>query len=588
MWGLDLCSIFQAMRTHEELRKALLGLDGRSYKAYKSLAGDWSFGAFRVAIDHVQGDPFGAPSRVRAFVPADMAALPANCLKNGPRVRGVEAFLAREFAALAESESKPRGTGRSGQIKMTAPGQEVLGQTAVIVDNAGAIEARFTVGLPASGRRIRGKHAVELLCEDVPAIIWRALRGDQYPPAVLKLHADANEDADYLREWLPELGLVAFVADGSVLPRVSGVSDLPLNRGPVIRFDSPPELRITAEVPNRGRVTGMGLPEGITLIVGGGFHGKSTLLQALQWGIYNHRPGDGRELVVSTAACVKVRAEDGRSVMGVDISPFIGNLPLGRDTRFFSTENASGSTSQAAGILEAVEAGATTLLVDEDTAATNFMIRDHRMQALVPKDLEPITPFIDRVRQLYDDHGVSSVIVVGGSGDYLDVADTVIAMEEYRPKLVTAKARQIASIFPTGRVSEVTDTIGARRRRVPVPGSVSARHGRRDANVRLHDRSSVRFGREDLDLSAVEQLISTAQTRSVALGLLMLSQRLIDGERSVPELLSAVLAEIRERGLDVLDGRQVGDLTEFRRFELAAALNRLRSLRIQGLESVTE
>jgi len=576
------------MRTHEELRQTLLGLDGRSYKAYKALEGTWSFGAFRVSIDHVQGDPFGAPSRLRAFVPAQMAALPEDALKNQSRLRGVEAFLAREFATLAGTESKSRGTGKSGKIHMTAPGQEVLQQTAVILDRSGELEARFTVGLPAYGRRIRAKHAVELLCEDVPAVIWRALRGDQYPPALIKLHADVNEDADYLREWLPELGLVAFVADGSVLPRASGVSDLPLDTGPVIPFDSPPELRITAEVPNRGRITGMGLPEGITLVVGGGFHGKSTLLQALQWGIYNHRPGDGRELVVSTAACVKVRAEDGRSVVGVDISPFISNLPLQRDTRFFSTLNASGSTSQAAGILEAVEAGATTLLVDEDTAATNFMIRDHRMQALVPKEHEPITPFIDRVRQLYDDHGVSSIIVVGGSGDYLDVADTVIAMEEYTPKLVTAKARQIASIFPTGRVSEVTDSIGARRRRVPEPGSVSARHGRREANVRLHDRSSFRFGQEDLDLSSVEQIISTAQTRSVALGLLLLSQRWIDGEKSVPDILSAVLNEIRDQGLDVLDHRHVGDLAEFRRFELAAALNRLRSLRIRGMDRIDD
>ncbi|MEZ4417103.1 MAG: ABC-ATPase domain-containing protein [Gemmatimonadota bacterium] len=568
------------MRTHEELRRALTALDGRSYKAYKSIEGEWSFGSFRISVDHVQGDPFAEPTRVRAFVPPDLARIAGNLRNNLPRARGIESLVARRFARIAEAESKPRGTGKSGQIFMTAPGQEVLRQTAVQLAPDGSIQARFTVGLPAYGRRIRGGAAAELLCEDVPATIWRALRGDEYRPEDLKAHADANEDADFLRDWLSELGLVAFVADGSILPRASGVSSLPLKTGRVVPFDSPPELRLTAEVPNRGRITGMGVPEGVTLVVGGGFHGKSTLLQALQWGIYNHRPGDGRELVVSSAATVKVRAEDGRAVSGVDISPFIVNLPLERDTRFFSTPNASGSTSQAAGILEAVESGASTLLVDEDTAATNFMIRDHRMQALVPKELEPITPFIDRVRQLYDELGVSSVIVVGGSGDYLDVADTVIAMEEYTPKLVTAKARQIASIFPTGRVSEVVGPIGRRRRRVPEAGSITARHGRRSSNIRLQGRSFFRFGADDIDLGAVEQLISTAQTRAIALGLLLASERFVDGERSVPEILSAVLEEMDRRGLDALDSRMVGDLAEFRRFELAAALNRLRSLRI--------
>lgn len=557
-------------------------LDGRSYKAYRSIEGEWSFGSFGIRIDHVQADPFAEPTRVRAFVPPDMARIPEPMRHGRARANGIAAWLARRFARVADLESKARGTGKSGLIRLNAPGQEVLRQTAVQLGPDGSIQARFTVGLPAYGRRIRGKAAAELLCEDVPATIWRALRWDQYDPAELQAHAETNEDAEYLREWLSELGLVAFVGDGAILPRASGVSALPLRSGPVVPFDSPPELRVTAELPNRGRITGMGVPEGVTLVVGGGFHGKSTLLQALQWGVYNHRPGDGREFVVSSASTVKVRAEDGRSVSGVDISPFIADLPLGRDTRFFSTPNASGSTSQAAGILEAVEAGAHTLLVDEDTAATNFMIRDHRMQALVPKELEPITPFIDRVRQLYDEHGVSSVIVVGGSGDYLDVADTVIAMEEYTPRLVTAKARQIASIFPTGRVSEISGPMGRRPPRVPEPGSVSARHGRRSANVRLHGRSHFRFGADDIDLSAVEQLASVSQTRAVALALLLASERFVDGQHTVAQILSLVLEEIERRGLDALDSRMVGDLAEFRRFELAAALNRLRSLRVRA------
>ena len=181
-----------------------------------------------------------------------------------------------------------------------------------------------------------------------------------------------------------------------LLPRRSGVDDRPLEGGGVVPFRSPESLRVVLQAPNAGSVPGMGVPVGVTLVVGGGFHGKSTLLRALEAGVYNHRPGDGRERVVSDPDTVKVRAEDGRAVAGVDISAFIDGLPLGQDTHHFTTPNASGSTSQAATIVEALESGAHALLVDEDTSATNFMLRDRRMQSLVPKDAEPITPFQPR------------------------------------------------------------------------------------------------------------------------------------------------------------------------------------------------
>ena len=101
----------------------------------------------------------------------------------------------------------------------------------------------------------------------------------------------------------------------------------------------------------------MGIRKGITLIVGGGYHGKSTLLKALEAGVYNHIAGDGREFVITDDTAFKLRAEDGRSITGVDISPFIKNLPNKKDTVHFSTEDASGSTSQAANLMEALESG---------------------------------------------------------------------------------------------------------------------------------------------------------------------------------------------------------------------------------------
>lgn len=574
-------SIIRTMKTKDQLKAAIQGLDRKSYKAYRDLEGEWLFEDYSIILDHAQGDPFAQPSRLRAKLPSAFVGLDAATYSPPIRACGVETYLARAFADVAARESKRRGTGRSGEIRMVAPGQEVTAQTAVMIDNDGSIEVRFTVGLPARGRRIVASEALELLLEDVPAIIDLSLRASAHSFDHLLEAGLLNEDAEHLRKQLPDLGLIGFIADGAILPRASGDSDRPLRGTDVVPFESPPALRVELEAPNAGNIRGMGIPEGVTLIVGGGFHGKSTLLQALQWGVYNHRPKDGREFVVSDPGTVKIRAEDGRAVRGVDISPFIGNLPLGRSTEFFSTPNASGSTSQAAAIVEAVEVGSRVLLIDEDTAATNFMIRDRRMQELVPKDREPIIPFVDRVRQLYDQSGISTVLVIGGSGDYLDVADTVIAMDEYRPRHVTAQALSIATALKTGRISEAATAISPPRPRVPNPGSVDSREGRWKAGIKVRERGTIHFGRQTIDSSAVEQLVSVAQTRTVAAALLFARDRYMDGERSIAQILTEVESAIEREGLDALDERKVGHFAAFRRFELAAVLNRLRTLEVR-------
>jgi len=566
--------------SHEELRSLLLSLEGKGYKAFKAIGGRWSLPDFVMCVDHVQGDPFADPSRFRVFLDAGFTGLDPETCRAGSRALGTACLLARRFAQEARGGSGVKGTGKSGEIRMEAPGQEVLDQTAVRVAEDGSLEARFTVGLPASGRRILGKEAARLLLEAVPRVVSSALRAGAFAPGEIVAHAECNEDADALRDALGSLGLVAFVANGAVLPRRSGVSQEPLAEGSVVPFESPPSLLVEVDLPNAGRLAGMGIFEGVTLIVGGGYHGKSTLLKALERGVYNHRPGDGRELVVSRRATVKIRAEDGRSVQGVDISPFIRDLPSGQDTRAFTTPNASGSTSQAANIMEAVEAGARVLLVDEDTAATNFMIRDRRMQTLIPREMEPITPFVDRIRELHQVHGVSSVLVLGGSGDYLEVADSVVAMREYRPRDVTREAREVAAFLPTGRVREIGEPLGAVRPRVPHPSSLDPRRGRREESLKVRGTDGLTLGWEELDLSSVEQIVSRAQLQAIGKGLLLAWRDFMDGSRSLPQILDLVEARIATGGLDALDPREVGTLAVFRRFELAAALNRIRSLRV--------
>jgi predicted ABC-class ATPase len=578
--------------TSEELGSLLLEIDARGYKAYREIEGAWRYEDFLLHVDHVQADPYAAPTRLRALLAPEVVALPESAYRGEARALGTAAFLARAFAEAARAASSGRGTGRSGEIGMEHPGQKTLPQTAVLLDGGGGVEARFTLGLPARGRRVSGKPAAEMLLEELPRLVRSTLVAAAHDADEIESHAAANEDATALRAALAVRKLVGFVADGAHLPRRSGIDDRPLAAEETIPFESPESLRVTLEAPNARRVTGMGVPAGVTLVVGGGFHGKSTLLRALEAGVYNHRPGDGRERVVTRDDAVKIRAEDGRSIAGVDISGFIDGLPFGRDTHRFSSPNASGSTSQAAAIVEALEAGSRLLLVDEDSSATNFMIRDRRMQLLVADEHEPITPLVDRIRDLHERSGVSAVLVIGGSGDYLDAADTVVRMVDYRPQDATEEARRVAAAHPTGRVAEHppgagkasngpgTGAAGRTATRRLARGTLDPRRGTRATYLRVPDDRTLIFGEENVDLIAVEQLANRAQTRAIGRALVFLAERLAEREATVPEALDLVEEAVATPGLDALEPWRVGDLAAFRRFELAAALNRLRSLRV--------
>ncbi|MDX6381247.1 MAG: hypothetical protein QOI57_2271, partial [Rubrobacteraceae bacterium] len=450
----------------------------------------------------------------------------------------------------------------------------VFPRTSVVVE-PGYVEARMAVGLPARGRTVDARAARTMLLEELPLVVREALAPAGVDAEPARAHVEVVEDADHLREQLQTLGLVAFVADGSVLPRESGASDRPLREG-AVPFQSPEEFRVTVELPNQGEVSGMGILEGVTLVAGGGFHGKSTLLSALAWGVYDHTPGDGRELVVTRANAVKIRAEDGRSVAGVDISAMIGDLPGGRTTTSFSTPNASGSTSQAANIAEALEIGTSLLLVDEDTSATNFMIRDERMRELVQK--EPISPFIDLVRPLRDSLGVSTIVVVGGVGDYLDVADRVILMEDYEPHDATKRAREVRESFPARVPFGAGEVVVSRPRGRRVrASSIDLRRGKRET-ARGKGLSTIELGRERVDLSYLEQLAEAGQTEAIA--------RIIgefaagNASRGIGEVAHGALASVTKNGLDSLGSFRghPGELSLPRPQEAAAALNRIRSL----------
>jgi len=561
-----------------DLRDRLKAIDGQGYKAYKSLRGTYSFPDFTLHIDYVQGDPFAAPSQLRVVIPQATAQFPDDLYHTASRQIALEDYLTRQFHRYTRRLSANRGSGKSGLLAIAPPSQAILQRTAAFVDDD-AVEVRFVVGLPAFGRRIAGYQAADLLCDDVPDLVKATLLYASLDAEAVREHCQVAEEADWLRDQLRDRGLVAFVANGAILPRRSGVDERPLAQG-AIPFQSPPSLATTFMLPSGRTVTGMGIPQGITLIVGGGYHGKSTLLRAIETGIYTHILGDGRERVVTDAAAVKVRAEDGRSVAGVDISPFINHLPQAKSTQQFSTTEASGSTSQSASIIEAMEAGATALLIDEDTSATNFMIRDRRMQALIAKDREPITPFVDKVRQLYDDYGISTILVMGGSGDYFDVADTVIAMDDYRPYDVTTQARTVAATYRTDRQAEGGASFGQFTPRVVRPQSIDPSKGKRDVSLKIRATDEIRLGTAAIDLSAIEQLVEPGQVRAIAAAIVYAQQHYFNGRRSLAEGLLKVAKDIETEGLDCLSDRLSGELVAFRPLELAAALNRLRTLQI--------
>ena len=582
------------MQRVDDLSQTLRRIDGRGYKAYKDIQGSYAFPDFELHIDHVQGDPFASPSKVRMRVAQSRAQVPVDLYASFVRRVALEDFLARQVhLALHKHCRGGRGTGKSGLVTVDAGGQEVLQRTAAVV-NADWVEVRLQVGLPAQGRRVLARQAEEMLCGELPRVVEDALCWNNVPQTNARRFVECVENQEHIRARLDERGLVAFVADGAILPRASGASDLPLERKQAVAFLVSEALRVTFECPypvatdgDAARtVSGLGIPKGVTLIVGGGYHGKSTLLKALERGVYPHVPGDGREYVVTVRDAVKIRAEDGRRVEQVDISPFIGDLPYGCSTTAFGTDDASGSTSQAANIVEALEVGARVLLLDEDTSATNFMVRDARMQALVAKEHEPITPCVDRVRELYDTFGVSTVLVMGGCGDYFDAADTAIMMREYLPHDATAEARQVAAAHPTRRRAEVAAPLTWLTERIPLAESIDASRGRREVKIDAKELDLILFGSEPISLRGVEQLVDFSQTRAVGSAIYLATQRFMDGKASLRAVVDALEGFFNERGLDALDpfhrpGHHPGNFARPRKYEIAAAINRLRTVRMR-------
>ncbi len=562
------------MKTQNQLRTLLIDIDRRSYPAYKDTRGSYRFDGYVLNIEHVQGDPFAAPSRLSVEVDTETAGFPAEYYREKHRRTALADLLLRAFGrVLTENGRNHAGSGKSGLVDVSRPGQEILERSALVIgERDGRILVRFEVGFPAAGRSIRSAELIRILFEQLPGVVRRTLVYSAWKPSAVKERMTLADNQKCIRESLGKMGLAAFVANGAVLPRESGVSARPMRDA--VRFRSPEPLAVTIPLPDGGSITGMGIRRGITLIVGGGYHGKSTLLRALELGIYDHISGDGREYVITDPSAVKIRAEDGRSVRGVDISDFISNLPNGKDTVFFSTEDASGSTSEAADVIEALTGGSRLLLIDEDTCATNFMVRDALMQRVVARGNEPITPFLEKMRSIYEDLGSSIILVAGSQGAFFHIADTIIQMDSYVPSDITERAKQAAGEFPDDvPVSTKMRTL----RDLRIPERNPRVCGDR-VKMKVLGKDAFSVEHETVDLRCVEQLVTSEQTGAIASLLLYLHRHVFDGRKDLDACMKELEDRLGREGFEFLGGgREVpGNLAMPRIFEVRAAADRCR------------
>lgn len=563
------------MKTSSELRAALTSIDRKSYGAYKDIQGTYRFQNYILVIDHVQGDPFASPSRLHVEIAGNAAGFPGHLYDTVSKRIALQDYLTRIFGrqinTLQRKSAGSSGSGKSGVIYVSRCGQEILERSCCQINpENGSLLMRLEVGFPAFGRSINASALIKILFDLLPVCITKGLLYQNLNTRELLDVEALCEDQEYIRSELKKQNLSAFVQNGAILPRASGISDRPLKDA--IPFISPPSMEITLNLPHKGSVRGMGIPRGIILIVGGGFHGKSTLLRALEMCVYNHIAGDGREYVITDNAALKLRSEDSRYISNTDISLFINNLPGKEDTGKFSTLNASGSTSQAANVVEGMESGACLFLIDEDTSATNFMIRDELMQSVVSDEEEPITPFVGRVSDLYVKSGISSIIVAGSSGSYFHVADHIIQMKEYHPLDITSLAREKAASWPPFRTRSSSFATPSYAR---YPKTVSLLQGDR-TKCKVYGMDSIQINKEEINMRYLEQLADIEQLWALAHLLVYAAKRFMNGKRTLIEIVDLLEQQMDSHGLASLaDGRCLtANLSRPRRQEIFACFNR--------------
>ena len=561
--------------------------DGKSYGLYRSLADKaWDFGDFTLEFLHVQGDPFAPASRILVTAPLQTLGYGGEWSSTFERKLAISDYLLRKLS----ENVKERFPDKNAAIEVETPGPEMLVRNALWVDN-GTLRASLAVHLPGEGRKIQAELAAEILTMTLPDLLSASLYRTPENQAGIEKSFQTLETRRAILEELPKRGLVAFVPDGAVLPRESGLSERPLSGA--VPFKTPEELAVTFDIGGK-MLRGMGIPKGVTIITGGAYHGKSTLLEALVRSVYPHVPGDGREGIVVEESAFRVGVEDGRYVRGTDLSCMVRDLPGGVSTKSFSTEKASGSTSEAANLLEAMEMGSKTFLIDEDSSAVNFLIRDRRVRALLGDDREPLIPLTDRIRSFVD-MGFSFILVAGACGDFLSLADNIVVMAEYKAEYAKAEAVTLEADCSDGalksavtlearsadRVHKLPDSISLPAPRIfeefvkpLLPKVRPASAVERQVKVKLNGDSLLQVGQLTADISRAGLLVDKSQK----LGTGYLALNLCQNPEGLPlrEMADKLCEKIRNVGFRNLPQGMSRYMSLPRAVDVVAALLRMR------------
>ena len=575
------------------LKAQIDSLKDQPYQAIQKINGVFQFPQYDFYFIRIQGSPGANPASIAAINCSIAASeIPQSFFQSSCNRLALADFLIRRFnLAIAQFAKQNRGREGSGSFYTIELSQKMLERDSVLFSEKD-IELRFIFSLPGkkSGRgQFDAEQAWIMFEQELQNIVEYSLFYKNYDKAarqLLEKYSEIQNTRQQIKNFLAEKGCCVFINNGACLPRQSGVDDKPSSKDKTTRFQSPLSLQVNIPLADNKSIQGMVIREGVTCITGGGYHGKSTLLQAIQAGVYAHIPGDGREYIVTRDDAFFVSAEAGRSIKNVDISPFIGLLPNGISTQSFTTDNASGSTSQAANIVEAVQSGSGLLLFDEDSSACNFLIRDDLIKKVLGATADPIKPLYSSLRSFWQQKGISMIFVVGGLGAFLQKADLCLLMENYQCKDITVKVRK-----KLGKIIEDEDTALSffADRKLSAdnfdPVYINQRLQKKIVERIKPLRNAPRqleYGMDLINLEALPQIAESAQVLSV--GYCLLKIRAAMQTHESPEEISYCLdwlyQKLEKQGLSFLQPDYPGMLSMPRKYEVTAAINRIRSLKI--------
>ena len=568
------------MKNKEELYGKIEQVNLKGHGDLQQLLGDYDFSRYVLKILRIEEPVETQLSMLIVRVPQLIAGFPQDLIQTPVGRTALEDLIARKVADEIEKTASYDTAGISRRrLYFTRPGQKILPRSSLVVTEE-YVEARIYFRPPMQDDKIMGSDLKELFFGMLPRIANSALIYCNLHEGEAERCVNSMSDADHIRRLLPTRGWVSFVAEQSHLCRVNHGDTPDMHRTQTLRVDD--ALAKSLDLPKAGAVRGFGVPSGLTVILGDAYSGRVELMRAMSAGIYNHVRGDGREQVITVPDAVYLKAEAGRSVRRVDLSAFLRDAG-DENSPVFSSPNADVFASEAAATVEALEAGARALLFDESDSSPEFLARDPRLAGLTPPAEQRITPLSAIARRMVDQLGVS--VVVAGTvtvTDFIPVADTVLRIANFKVYDVTKEAKKLVTAVPAPSAPINVASMVERSRSI-VPSSIDPSAGRSDFLIEADDIHSLRFGREKIDLSSVEQLADVDQTRTIGRILYYAKTRYMEEVRPIREILDAIDHDLSSEGLETLTRTLQGDLARPRRYEIAAALNRLPSLRIARL-----